>query len=88
MSHLAPLQLDSSVGSVPLLSFNDLSAIVRLLRVQQPVAKHHLQRVMLNLCAHASSRDAILSMLLATLHQASSSHGSPGTGAAEVSPFH
>ncbi|KAK1269592.1 E3 ubiquitin-protein ligase UPL2 [Acorus gramineus] len=51
----------------PLVDMEDLKALVRLLRVVQPIYKGPLQRVLLNLCVHRESRTALVKILMDTL---------------------
>ncbi|KAK4575710.1 hypothetical protein RGQ29_026607 [Quercus rubra] len=48
----------------PLLDANALKALVRLLRVAQPLGKGLLQRLLLNLCAHSVTRATLVRLLL------------------------
>ncbi|KAI3685937.1 hypothetical protein L1987_79606 [Smallanthus sonchifolius] len=48
----------------PLVDTNDLKAMTRLLRVVQPLYKPHLQRLLLNLCAHVDTRSALIKILM------------------------
>ncbi|KAK1393002.1 E3 ubiquitin-protein ligase UPL1 [Heracleum sosnowskyi] len=48
----------------PLVDTEDLKALVRLLRVVQPLYKGHLQRLLLNLCAHNETRTALVKILV------------------------
>ncbi|KAK1316020.1 E3 ubiquitin-protein ligase UPL2 [Acorus calamus] len=51
----------------PLVDMEDLKALVRLLRVVQPIYKGPLQRVLLNLCVHGESRTTLVKILMDTL---------------------
>ncbi|KAK1293151.1 E3 ubiquitin-protein ligase UPL2 [Acorus calamus] len=51
----------------PLVDMEDLKALVRLLRVVQPIYKGPLQRVLLNLCVHRESRTSLVKILMDTL---------------------
>ncbi|PON94002.1 Coatomer beta subunit [Trema orientale] len=48
----------------PLLDANALKALIRLLRLAQPLGKGLLQRLLLNLCAHSFTRAILLHLLL------------------------
>ncbi|KAE8704296.1 E3 ubiquitin-protein ligase UPL2 [Hibiscus syriacus] len=48
----------------PLLNSNSLKALIRLLRLAQPLGKGLLQRLMLNLCAHSVTRATLVKLLL------------------------
>nr|GEV63223.1 E3 ubiquitin-protein ligase UPL2-like [Tanacetum cinerariifolium] len=48
----------------PLVDIEDLKAMVRLLRVVQPLYKPHLQRLLLNLCAHIETRSSVVKILM------------------------
>ncbi|KAM7504309.1 hypothetical protein LguiB_003213 [Lonicera macranthoides] len=48
----------------PLLDANALKALIRLLRLAQPLAKGLLQRLLLNLCAHSCTRAILVCVLL------------------------
>lgn len=48
----------------PLLDTNSLRALIRLLRLAQPLGKGLLQRLLLNLCAHGSTRATLVHLLL------------------------
>ncbi|KAF2305548.1 hypothetical protein GH714_006673 [Hevea brasiliensis] len=48
----------------PLLDANALKALVRLLRLSQPLGKGLLQRLFLNLCAHSVTRVTLVRLLL------------------------
>ncbi|KAJ4982419.1 hypothetical protein NE237_033256 [Protea cynaroides] len=52
------------VEGAPLLDANALKALIRLLRLAQPLGKGLLQRLLLNLCAHSVTRAVILHLLL------------------------
>ncbi|XP_071715402.1 E3 ubiquitin-protein ligase UPL1-like [Rutidosis leptorrhynchoides] len=49
---------------VPLVDKEDLKAMVRLLRIVQPLYKPHLQRLLLNLCAHFETRSSVVKILM------------------------
>ncbi|CAI9088204.1 OLC1v1022471C1 [Oldenlandia corymbosa var. corymbosa] len=51
----------------PLLDADALKALVRLLRIAQPLGKGLLQRLLLNLCAHGSTRANLVRLLLDTI---------------------
>ncbi|XWS09652.1 hypothetical protein CRYUN_Cryun39dG0007800 [Craigia yunnanensis] len=48
----------------PLLNANSLKALIRLLRLAQPLGKGLLQRLLLNLCAHSITRPTLVKLLL------------------------
>ncbi|CAN0915763.1 E3 ubiquitin-protein ligase UPL1 [Linum grandiflorum] len=48
----------------PLLDANALMALIRLLRLAQPLGKGLLQRLLLNLCAHSSTRATLVRLLV------------------------
>ncbi|XWS51731.1 hypothetical protein CRYUN_Cryun11dG0008600 [Craigia yunnanensis] len=48
----------------PLLNANSLKALIRLLRLAQPLGKGLLQRLLLNLCAHSVTRETLVKLLL------------------------
>ncbi|KAJ1430487.1 Ubiquitin-associated domain [Sesbania bispinosa] len=48
----------------PLLDANALKALIRLLRLAQPLGKGLLQRLLLNLCAHSVTRATLIYLLL------------------------
>ncbi|XWS11367.1 hypothetical protein CRYUN_Cryun38cG0078100 [Craigia yunnanensis] len=48
----------------PLLNANSLKALIRLLRLAQPLGKGLLQRLLLNLCAHSFTRATLVKLLL------------------------
>ncbi|XP_047340664.1 E3 ubiquitin-protein ligase UPL1-like [Impatiens glandulifera] len=48
----------------PLLDANALKALIRLLRLAQPLGKGLLQRLLLNLCAHSITRSTLVWLLL------------------------
>ncbi|XP_071741749.1 E3 ubiquitin-protein ligase UPL2-like [Rutidosis leptorrhynchoides] len=48
----------------PLVDKDDLKAMVRLLRVVQPLYKPQLQRLLLNLCAHVETRSSVVKILM------------------------
>ncbi|OIW00674.1 hypothetical protein TanjilG_09643 [Lupinus angustifolius] len=48
----------------PLLDANALKALIRLLRLAQPLGKGLLQRLLLNLCAHSVTRATLVYLLL------------------------
>ncbi|XP_031286240.1 E3 ubiquitin-protein ligase UPL1 isoform X2 [Pistacia vera] len=48
----------------PLLDADALKALIRLLRLAQPLGKGLLQRLLLNLCAHSITRAALVRLLL------------------------
>nr|DAD23683.1 TPA_asm: hypothetical protein HUJ06_025146 [Nelumbo nucifera] len=52
------------VEGAPLLDANALKALIRLLRLAQPLGKGLLQRLLLNLCAHSVTRAVLLRLLL------------------------
>ncbi|KAK4491779.1 hypothetical protein RD792_002554 [Penstemon davidsonii] len=48
----------------PLLGANGLKALIRLLRLAQPLGKGLLQRLLLNLCSHSDTRAILVHLLL------------------------
>ncbi|WOH00170.1 hypothetical protein DCAR_0519528 [Daucus carota subsp. sativus] len=52
------------VEGEPLLDANALKALIRLLRLAQPLGKGLLQRLLLNLCAHSCTRANLIRYLL------------------------
>ncbi|GKC03772.1 E3 ubiquitin protein ligase UPL2-like protein [Tanacetum coccineum] len=48
----------------PLVDTDDIKAMIRLLRVVQPLYKPQLQRLLLNLCAHVDTRSAVVKLLM------------------------
>lgn len=52
------------VEGEPLLDPNALKALIRLLRLAQPLGKGLLQRLLLNLCAHSYTRAILVRLLL------------------------
>ncbi|CDP00938.1 unnamed protein product [Coffea canephora] len=48
----------------PLVDTEDLKAMIRLLRIVQPLYKGQLQRLLLNLSAHAETRSALVKILV------------------------
>ncbi|KAK1323260.1 E3 ubiquitin-protein ligase UPL2 [Acorus calamus] len=52
------------VDGAPLVDMEDLKALVRLLRVVQPIYRGSLQRVLLNLCVHRESRTKLVKILM------------------------
>ncbi|GMH25044.1 hypothetical protein Nepgr_026887 [Nepenthes gracilis] len=52
------------VEGEPLLDANALKALIRLLRLAQPLGKGLLQRLLLNLCAHGITRASLVHLLL------------------------
>ncbi|XP_042519571.1 E3 ubiquitin-protein ligase UPL1-like isoform X2 [Macadamia integrifolia] len=52
------------VEGAPLLDATALKALIRLLRLAQPLGKGLLQRLLLNLCAHSVTRASLLCLLL------------------------
>ncbi|XVE50857.1 hypothetical protein DITRI_Ditri01bG0197700 [Diplodiscus trichospermus] len=48
----------------PLLDANSLKALIRLLRLAQPLGKGLLRRLLLNLCAHSVTRASLVKLLL------------------------
>nr|XP_043635676.1 E3 ubiquitin-protein ligase UPL2-like [Erigeron canadensis] len=55
-----PVETDGA----PLVDKEDLKAMIRLLRVVQPLYKPQLQRLLLNLCAHAETRTSVVKILM------------------------
>ncbi|KAF7064261.1 hypothetical protein CFC21_070622 [Triticum aestivum] len=56
-------KLIETVGT-PLVDKDALNALIRLLRVVQPIYKGQLQRLLLNLCAHRESRKSLVQILV------------------------
>ncbi|XP_077221899.1 LOW protein: E3 ubiquitin ligase-like protein isoform X2 [Tasmannia lanceolata] len=52
------------IEGTPLLDANALKALIRLLRLAQPLGKGLLQRLLLNLCAHSVTRAILVRLLL------------------------
>ncbi|XP_042384907.1 E3 ubiquitin-protein ligase UPL1-like [Zingiber officinale] len=52
---------------VPLVDMNDLKAMIRLLRIVQPLYKGQLQRLFLNLCTHHETRTSLVKILMEML---------------------
>ncbi|XP_072964095.1 E3 ubiquitin-protein ligase UPL1-like isoform X2 [Typha angustifolia] len=52
------------VEGIPLLDSNSLKALIRLLRLAQPLNKGLLQRLLLNLCAHSLTRSILVGLLI------------------------
>lgn len=63
------------VEGEPLLDGNALKALIRLLRLAQPLGKGLLQRLLLNLCAHSCTRAILIRHLLDMIKP-----GSEGSG--------
>eukprot|EP00850_Spirogloea_muscicola_P022377 SM000291S10855 [mRNA] locus=s291:47169:64581:+ [translate_table: standard] len=55
----------------PLLERSAIEALIRLLRLAQPLGKGLLQRLLLNLCAHSSTRVTLVHLLLGMFRQRS-----------------
>ncbi|KAI3689153.1 hypothetical protein L2E82_47103 [Cichorium intybus] len=55
-----PIETDGA----PLVDTGDLKAMIRLLRVVQPIYKPQLQRLLLNLCAHVNTRSDVVKILM------------------------
>ncbi|XP_057973292.1 E3 ubiquitin-protein ligase UPL2-like [Malania oleifera] len=55
-----PVEADGA----PLVDSEALKAMIRLLRVVQPLYKGQLQRLLLNLCAHSETRTALVKILM------------------------
>ncbi|XP_023746600.1 E3 ubiquitin-protein ligase UPL2 [Lactuca sativa] len=55
-----PVETDGA----PLVDQEDLKAMIRLLRVVQPLYKPQLQRLLLNLCAHGDTRSSVVKILM------------------------
>ncbi|XP_020690222.1 E3 ubiquitin-protein ligase UPL2 [Dendrobium catenatum] len=51
-------------GGAPLVDTDALKALVRLLRVVQPLYKGQFQRLLLNLCAHQNTRTSLVQILM------------------------
>ncbi|XP_057417405.1 E3 ubiquitin-protein ligase UPL1-like isoform X2 [Lotus japonicus] len=54
----------NEIEGEPLLDANALKALIRLLRLAQPLGKGLLQRLLLNLCAHSATRATLTYLLL------------------------
>ncbi|WOL17494.1 E3 ubiquitin-protein ligase [Canna indica] len=52
------------VEGKPLLDANALTALIRLIRLAQPLSKGLLQRLLLNLCAHSVTRNILVGLLV------------------------
>ncbi|KAG9448576.1 hypothetical protein H6P81_008541 [Aristolochia fimbriata] len=52
------------IEGTPLLDADALKALIRLLRLAQPLGKGLLQRLLLNLCAHSVTRATLIHLLL------------------------
>ncbi|XP_062098638.1 E3 ubiquitin-protein ligase UPL2-like [Humulus lupulus] len=52
---------------VPLVDTEALHAMIRLLRIVQPLYKGQLQRLLLNICAHSETRTSLVKILMDTL---------------------
>ena len=63
----APGRPQDSDSGVPQMSDDDLVALIKLLRVPQPLFKTQLQRLFSNLCAHRPTCCSILRILMSTL---------------------
>ncbi|CAK9145116.1 unnamed protein product [Ilex paraguariensis] len=63
-SALAESLKSKEVEGEPLLDANALKALIRLLRLAQPLGKGLLQRLLLNLCAHSRTRAILVRLLL------------------------
>lgn len=66
-SSLSEVLKVKEVEGEPLLDANALKALVRLLRLAQPLSKGLLQRLLLNLCAHSVTRANVVHLLLGTI---------------------
>ncbi|XP_026392926.1 E3 ubiquitin-protein ligase UPL1-like isoform X1 [Papaver somniferum] len=55
------------IEGAPLLDADSLKALVRLLRLAQPLGKGLLQRLLLNLCSHSITRANLLRLLLSMI---------------------
>ncbi|CAL9118926.1 unnamed protein product [Musa textilis] len=51
-------------AGVPLVDTDDLKAMIRLLRIVQPLYKGQLQRLLLNLCTHHETRTSLVKILM------------------------
>ncbi|XP_009379977.2 E3 ubiquitin-protein ligase UPL1 isoform X1 [Musa acuminata AAA Group] len=49
---------------IPLVDIDDLKAMIRLLRMVQPLYKGQLQRLLLNLCTHYETRTSLVKILM------------------------
>ncbi|KAK9673731.1 hypothetical protein RND81_12G185600 [Saponaria officinalis] len=63
-SSLSDIMKVKEFESEPLLDGNALRALMRLLRLAQPLGKGLLQRLLLNLCAHSLTRATLIHLLL------------------------
>ncbi|KAI5571220.1 hypothetical protein BDE02_11G079400 [Populus trichocarpa] len=54
----------NEIEGEPLLDTNALKALIHLLRMAQPLGKGLLQRLLLNLCAHSTTRTSLVCLLL------------------------
>ncbi|KAL5548638.1 hypothetical protein UlMin_003869 [Ulmus minor] len=64
ISVLADSLKGKEIEGEPLLDANALKALIRLLRLAQPLGKGLLQRLLLNLCAHSITRSILVRLLL------------------------
>lgn len=77
-SSLSDVLQVKEVEGEPLLDANSLKALIRLLRLAQPLGKGLLQRLFLNLCAHSVTRVNLVHLLLDMIKpEAASTVGSP-----------
>ncbi|KAJ6314476.1 hypothetical protein OIU78_018036 [Salix suchowensis] len=63
-SNIADSMKVKEIEGKPLLDANALKALIRLLRLAQPLGKGLLQRLLLNLCAHSTTRATLVRLLL------------------------
>ncbi|GER32833.1 E3 ubiquitin-protein ligase UPL1 [Striga asiatica] len=54
----------NEIDGEPLLDANGLKALIRLLRLAQPLGKGLLQRLLLNLCSHSDTRAILVRLLV------------------------
>ncbi|OVA20116.1 Ubiquitin-associated domain/translation elongation factor EF-Ts [Macleaya cordata] len=64
VSALADSLKVKEIEGKPLLDADSLKALIRLLRLAQPLVKGLLQRLLLNLCSHSVTRTILLRLLL------------------------
>jgi len=64
---LASAKRMKDVEGGPLVDDDAIRALVRLVRLAQPLAKGLLQRLLLNLCSHGTTRSTLLRQLLQIL---------------------
>ncbi|XP_038984362.1 E3 ubiquitin-protein ligase UPL1-like [Phoenix dactylifera] len=62
------------IEGMPLLDANALKALIRLLRLAQPLGKGLLQRLLLNLCAHSITRNILVGLLVDMIRPEADGH--------------